>query len=79
MVLHMMDLASRIIDLDFNEDQIDGGVEGVCVSREEDMLVSMCYTAECLAFGKAVDMEIFTVHEERGRVLDSLFNLLDFE
>ena len=46
MVLHMMDLASHIIEIEFTEDQIDGGVEGVCVSREEDMLISMCYIAE---------------------------------
>ena len=33
-VLHLMDLASRIHDMEFNEDQIDGGVEGVCVDKD---------------------------------------------
>ena len=51
MVLHMMDLASQLLQVDFSEDQIDGGIEGVCVTKDEDMLVAMCYIAECLALG----------------------------
>ena len=51
-VLHMLDLASNIIELDFSEDQIDGGVEGICVGKEEDMLVAMCYIAECVTFNR---------------------------
>ena len=65
MVLHMMDLASQIIEIDFSEDQIDGGVEGICVSRDEDMLVAMCHIAECLTFNKEIDMETFNVVQER--------------
>jgi hypothetical protein len=48
----MMDLASQMSNVYFNEEQVDGGVETIPVAREEDMLVSMCYIAECLAFNK---------------------------
>ena len=48
----MMDLASQMSNVYFNEEQVDGGVETIPVVREEDMLVSMCYIAECLAFNK---------------------------
>lgn len=78
MVLHMLDLASGIIDIEFNEDQIDGGVEGVCVGNEEDMMVAMCYVAECLTFNKPIDMEMFNVTQERMRITDAFLSLLAF-
>jgi hypothetical protein len=51
-ILHMMDLASQMSSVFFNEEHVDGGVETIPVVKEEDMLVSMCYIAECLAFNK---------------------------
>lgn len=61
MVLHMMDLASQLIEVEFSEEQIDGAVEGICASRDEDMLVAMCHIAECLTISKQIDMETFNV------------------
>ncbi|CDW88208.1 UNKNOWN [Stylonychia lemnae] len=78
-VLHLMDLSSRIQDVEFNEDQIDGGVEGVCVDREEDMLVAICYIAEQITFNKPVDLETFNVNLERQRILDVFLSLLQFK
>lgn len=57
----MMDLASHIVEGEFNEDQIDGGVEGVCVGRDEDMLVAVCHIAESITLNRPVDMEIFNL------------------
>lgn len=65
-----------MVDLDFNEDQIDGGVEGICVGRDEDMLVAMCYIAECLSLNKTMDLDTFNVGQERLRIVDSLLSLL---
>ncbi len=48
----MMDIASKMQRFEFNEDQIDGGVEGICASNEEDMTVAICHIAECITFGK---------------------------
>ena len=78
-VLHMMDLAAKIQEIDFNEDEIDGGVEGVCVEKEEDMLVTVCHIAECVTFNRPVDMEIFNVEQERHRILDVFISLLNFK
>lgn len=64
-VLHLMDLSSRLQEVEFQEDCIDGGVEGVCVERDEDMIVAMCYIAECVTFNKSVDLETFNVNIER--------------
>ena len=61
----MIDLASKISEVEFAEDQIDGGVEGICVSRDEDMLVAMCYIAECHTFNRPIDLEVFSVKQER--------------
>jgi hypothetical protein len=74
----MMDLASHIIESEFNEDQIDGGVEGVCVTRDEDMIVAVCHIAECFTLGRPVDMEIFNLKQERLRILDAFLSLLNF-
>jgi hypothetical protein len=57
----MMDLASRMIDLEFNEDQIDGGVQGVCVKNDEDMLVTICHIAECLTLNRPVELDLLNV------------------
>lgn len=75
----MVDLASKIAGLEFQEDQIDGGVEGVCVQREEDMLVAMCHIAECCTFGKSIDLQVLNVKEERLKLVGALLSLLDFK
>ena len=75
----MMELASQIIDIQFSEDQIDGGVEGVCVGEDEDMLVAMCHIAECLTFNKQIDVETFNVKLERQRIVDAILGLLKIE
>ena len=77
-ILSMMELASKIINIEFNEDLIDGGVEGICVSREEDMIVSMCHIAECLTFNSGIDTEVFTPSKERQKILYNLLSLLNF-
>lgn len=51
-ILHMLDMASSMHNQDFAEDDVDGGVEGVFVNNEEDMLVAVCYIAECVTLGK---------------------------
>lgn len=58
-VLHMMDLASRIQDREFNEEMVDGGVEGICVQEEEDMVIAVCHIAECITFSRPIELDIF--------------------
>lgn len=78
-VLHMMDLASKIQDIEFSEDMVDGGVEGVCVENEEDMLVLVCHVAECVTFNRPIDLEIFNLDLEREKILDTFLTLLNFK
>ena len=78
-VLQMMDLASRIQDRDFNEEMVDGGVEGICVEQEEDMVVASCYIAECITFNRPIEMDIFNAAEERAKILDTFLTLLKFK
>ena len=75
----MLDLASKIQTIGFNEDQIDGGVEGVCVQNDEDMLVAMCHIAECVTFNKPIDLEIFNLELERQKIVDVFLALLAFK
>jgi hypothetical protein len=60
-VIHMMSLASKISDIEFNEDQIDGAVERVCATNDENMLVAVCHIAECLTFNRPVDLEAINI------------------
>jgi hypothetical protein len=57
----MLDLASKMQKLNFDEDDVDGGVEGVCVNNDRDMIVAVCHIAECITFGRPIDLEIFNV------------------
>jgi hypothetical protein len=75
----MMDLASKIQKMDFSEDQIDGGVEGVCVDKEEDMLVAMCHIAECMTFNRPIDFEMFNVELQRQKIIDVFLTLLNYD
>ena len=58
---------------------VDGGVEGICVEKEEDMVIAVCHIAECLTFGKPIDMECFNANEERQKILDTFLTLLRFK
>ena len=81
-VLNLLDNAARITtkkDVVFNEDDVDGGVESVCVECEEDYLISMIYIAECFTFNRAIDLETFNIERERNKVVDVLLALLNFE
>ena len=77
-VLHMMDLASHIAESQFEEDNIDGGVEGICADRDEDMIVAICHLAESLTLNKPIDMEVFNLELERSRILDAFLTMLNF-
>ena len=33
-VLHMMELAAQMEDIQYKDEEIDGGVEGVCVDND---------------------------------------------
>lgn len=77
-VLHMMDIAAKIQNLDFNEDQIDGGVEGVMVETDQDMVVACCYIAECITLNKEIDLDTFDPDYERQKIVDTFLTLLSF-
>ena len=62
----------------FNEDDVDGGVESVCVECEEDYLIAMLYIAECYTFNRGIDLETFNLERERNKVVDVLLSLLRF-
>lgn len=58
---------------------VDGGVEGICVEKEEDMVVAVCYIAECITFNRPIEMDIFNATEERAKILDTFLTLLRFK
>lgn len=75
----MLDLAAKMTNKDFDEEDIDGGVEGICVSNDEDMIVAICYVAECITFNRQPEMDQFNVNEQRQRILDAFIQLLKFK
>lgn len=62
----------------FNETMIDGGLNSVCVSSDEDYMIAMVYIADCLTFKRNVDLELFNVERERKKMCDTLLCILDF-
>ncbi len=78
-VLHMMDLAAKVNEVKFNEEEIDGGVAGVCVDNEEDMLIALMHVAECVTFNREIDMEVLNVDFERQKIVDTFLALLNFK
>ena len=58
---------------------MDGGVEGVSAENEEDMLVTMCYIAECMTFNKPLDLEGLNVEYQRQKIISVFLALLNFE
>jgi hypothetical protein len=62
----------------FDESMIDGGINTVCVTCEEDYLISMIYIADCYTFKRAIDLECFNLDRERNKMVDTLLRILDF-
>ena len=62
----------------FDESMVDGGINSVCVTCDEDYLIAMVYIADCLTFKRNVDLECFNVGREREKMLDTLLAVLDF-
>lgn len=60
----------------FDTENIDGGVESVCVSCEEDYLIAMTYIGECYTFNRAIDLSLLSVERQREKILDLLLTLL---
>lgn len=50
-VLEMLTIYNKSMKRDFEEEDIDGGVQELHVENEEEMLVSLCYAAERITYG----------------------------
>ena len=76
-VVHVMDVASRLHNIDLNEDLIDADMLNIPgVETDEDMVVVMCYIAECFTFGKEPDFENIDIEFYRNHVVDVFLSLV---
>lgn len=57
---------------------VDGGLNSVCVTCDEDYLIAMVYIADCLTFKRGIDLECLDVQKERRKMLDTLLSIADF-
>jgi hypothetical protein len=74
-----MDIASRLQDIELNEELIDADIENVMgVEEDEDMIVTMCYIAECFTFGREPDLENINLEYQRKHLVDTFLSLLNF-
>lgn len=61
-VVHVMDVASRLHNIELNEDLIDADIANIQgITNDEDMIPTICYIAECFTFGKEPDLDNFNV------------------
>ena len=74
-----MDRASRLQDIELNEELIDADIENVMgVEEDEDMIVTMCYIAECFTFGREPDLENINLDYQRKHLVDTFLSILNF-
>ena len=75
-----MDIASRLQDIELNEELIDADIENVMgVEEDEDMIVTMCYIAECFTFGREPDLENINLDYQRKHLVDTFLSILNFQ
>ena len=78
-VLHVMDVASRLQNIELNEELIDADIENIQgVVEDEDMVVTMCHIAECFTFGREPDLDNADLEFQRKHVVDVFLSLLSF-
>jgi hypothetical protein len=59
---------------------IDADIENVQgVEQDEDMVVTICYIAECLTFGREPQLESVEVGLQRKHIVDVLLGLLSLQ
>jgi len=74
-----MDVASRLQNIELNEELIDADIENIQgVTDDEDMVVTMCYIAECFTFGREPNLENIDLEYQRKHVVDVFLSLLSF-
>ena len=74
-----MDVASKLQNIELNEELIDADIENVQgVEEDEDMLTTACYIAECFTFGREPDLENIDIDYQRKHVVDVFLSLLNF-
>ena len=49
------------------------------VEEDEEMLVTMCYIAECFTFGREPDLENLNLEYQRKHIVDVFLSLINFE
>ena len=78
-VVNIFENAARCNGDDFQEDDVDGGIQSVCVACEEDYMIAMAYIADCCTFSRNIDLETFNVNRERNKMIDLFLALLKFK
>ena len=75
-----MEIASKLQDIELNEELIDADMEFIQgVEEDEEMLVTMCYIAECFTFGREPDLENLNLEYQRKHIVDVFLSLINFQ
>lgn len=74
-----MDVASKLQEVELNEELIDADIENLQgVVEDEEMVVTICYIAECFTFGREPDFENIDIEYQRKHIVDVFLSLLNF-
>ena len=75
-----MDIASKLQGMELDEELIDAEIENIQgIQKDEDMIVTMCYIAECFTFGREPDLDNIDIEYQRKHILDVFMSLLEFK
>lgn len=66
-------------NIKLDEDLIDAEMENIQqITTDEEMLITSCYVAECLTFGKEPEFEKVDIEYWRNHMVDVILRLLNF-
>lgn len=49
------------------------------IEEEEDMMITVCYIAECFTFGREPDLDNLDIAYQRKHIADVFLSLMNFE
>jgi len=64
-VLEIMSIAFSMQRKKFDESEVDGNAEILEAKTDEDMVVGVCFVAECLTFERKIDYQDIDYDKER--------------
>jgi hypothetical protein len=68
-------MSASLNDFHYDDENVEGNVNEIDADNIEDMLIYICYIAECIVLNKQIDISSKGIKFIRSKILDSLINV----